>query len=116
MYIKDSKRDCKQLDILEPLVGLLTVACSCLFLYIASVSRLDCFWQCSVLATRQLCFPSGFHAGLLRRASQMLPGSLIAPTCTCRDAVVEAVNQQEYQLITSWCLCSKTCASSVLSV
>lgn len=105
MYNKDSKRDCRQ-----PLVGLLTVACSCL---------LHCLCQSTGLplaalgvSYRQLCFPSGFHAGLLRRASQMLPGSLIGPTCTCRDAEVEAVNHQEYQLITSWCLCSKTCASS----
>lgn len=46
MYNKDSKRDCRQ-----PLVGLLTVACSCLFLCIACVSRLDCLWRRSVLAT-----------------------------------------------------------------
>lgn len=46
MYNKDSKRDCRQ-----PLVGLLTVACSFLFLCIACVSRLDCLWRRSVLAT-----------------------------------------------------------------
>lgn len=46
MYNKDSKRDCRQ-----PLVGLLTVACSCLFLCIACVSQLDCLWRRLVLAT-----------------------------------------------------------------
>lgn len=64
MYNKDSKRDCRQLDILEPLVGLLTVACSCLFLCIACVSRLDCLWRRSVLATVSL-FPKWFPCGSL---------------------------------------------------